>query len=435
MPTPKRHLPPRPFVLRRPLVAALAAAASCAAWADDPSPYYIGASQSLTHDSNVYKAPDARSDNYSSTGLVGGFDQRISRQRLYVAANLQYNKYQNESTLDNTSYGVRAGLDWATIGKLSGNVNASADQRLASIGGNEIRPSNSRNIAKSEQIGTGVRWGDDGALSVEANYAHSRFRFSAIESLTSQSSTDSASLGVNYRLGADLRVGAALRGTRTETPYAVPTIAMPTGRDDYTGNTTTGRNLDLLLNYRVSAQTGLDARLSYTRLTNSALGLLDFSGLTGSLTANYAPTAKLGFSASLARDAGNQLSTFSYRLAPQSGGIFAPITSISGTGQERRTTDTLALGATYEATAKINVKAGLAYRHAKILTTVNVQGNASATEGSENYRTASLGADWAIARNWQLGCLLSHETRSISGAAGFGYSANVVTCSAQYTLR
>ncbi len=435
MQTRQRHLPLLTCALRRPLVAALAAAASCAAWADDPSPYYIGARETLTHDSNAYKTPTARSDNYSSTGLLGGFDQRIGRQRLYGAANVEYNKYQNQTALDNTSYGVNAGLDWATIGKLSGNVNASANQNLATIGGNEFQPSNTRNIAKSDRIGAGVRWGDDAALSVDGNYSHSRIRFTALESLRSQSSSDSASLGTHYRLGPDLRVGAALRGTRTETPYAVATTAFPTGPADYTGNTTTGRNLDLLVTYRVSAQTGVDARLSWTRQTNSAVGGLDFSGLTGSLAANYAPTAKLAFSAALSRDAGNQLSTFNYNVSSQGGGFFGPITSIRGVGEERRTTDSLALGATYEATAKINAKAGLAYRKAKILTTVNSQGSVSSVDGNETYRTASLGADWAISRNWQLGCLLSHETRDVSGALGFSYSANIASCSAQFTLR
>ena len=57
-------------------MAALAAlAASGSARADEPSPYYIGATQSLTHDSNVYRLSNGSSDTYASTGLVGGFDQ------------------------------------------------------------------------------------------------------------------------------------------------------------------------------------------------------------------------------------------------------------------------------------------------------------------------------------------------------------------------
>ena len=106
----------------RPLIAALATLAGAAAWADEPSPWYLGVSQALTHDSNVYRVPDGVGDNYSSTGLLGGFDQPIGRQRLHGSANIRYNKYQDETTLDNTSYGVAAGWDWETIEKMQARV-------------------------------------------------------------------------------------------------------------------------------------------------------------------------------------------------------------------------------------------------------------------------------------------------------------------------
>ena len=48
----------------------------------DPNPYYLGVSQALTHDTNVTRSPQGPSDNYSSTSLLGGFDQPIGRQRL-----------------------------------------------------------------------------------------------------------------------------------------------------------------------------------------------------------------------------------------------------------------------------------------------------------------------------------------------------------------
>ena len=57
--------------LKHSLPAALIAAASGTAWAaDEPSPYYIGVTQSITHDSNVYRLSNGPSDNYGSTGLA-----------------------------------------------------------------------------------------------------------------------------------------------------------------------------------------------------------------------------------------------------------------------------------------------------------------------------------------------------------------------------
>lgn len=87
-----------------------------------------------------------------------------------------------------------------------------------------------------------------------------------------------------------------------------------------------------------------------------------------------------------------------------------------------QTTDSVSLGASYAATAKIGVNAGFQYR----------SGDSGSGSASDAYRTATLGANYAVARNVQLACNLSRESRS---AGVNSYDANVVGCSAQITLR
>lgn len=446
-----KNSPVRDTVQRRsrraawpPVLAAVCAAlAAGAARAQEKSPYYIGGSQSLTADSNVRKVPEGGGGLYSSTALLGGVDQRIGRQRVYGNANLAYNKYFNETSLDNTSYGVLAGLDWATVGSLSGNVNAGARRSLASLYGNDFQnngnanANGNRNLATTTDFSASIAWGESGPISLFANYGHGQTRFSAPESLNSESTTDSASAGAFYRLGPDIRLGAAYRATRVYIPFGVLRSNAAVGSTnpaDFNDSTTNGRNLDLLFSWATTPRTGLDGRLSYTRQTNSQIGARDFSGLTGAISGRYMPTAKLAFNASIGRDVGSQLQSFTYSFGSPSGGI-VPFGSINGVGENRTTTDTFTLGAVYEATAKINVKANLAFRHAKIASLVTVSGNSVNQDGSENYRVASLGADWAIARAWSLGCLVSHETRTVSGPFNNGYSANIASCTVQITLR
>ena len=163
----------------RPLIAALAAAAGGGAWAAEPNPYYIGVTQSLTHDSNVFRLPDGSGDNYASTGLVGGFDQSIGRQRVHATANVRDNYYQREKTLNNISYGVSAGWDLVTIENLSGGITVDANQSLASYDNNNAaRPTTNRNILKTQQLAARVRWGGVGALNLDGAYAHSRVSYS-----------------------------------------------------------------------------------------------------------------------------------------------------------------------------------------------------------------------------------------------------------------
>ncbi len=418
---------PRP----RPLIAALAALACSPVWADEPSPWYVGASQAFTHDTNVYRLaegvqPDdgkGRADNYWSSGLLGGFNQPYGRQRFYGAANLNYNKYLKHE-LSNTSYGANAGWDWATIEKLSGNFNASANRSLASLNGNAVQPSTGRNQVTSDQLSTNIRWGGAGALGLQADYAHSRVHYSDPSFASSESSADSGSLGAFYNVSPDLRVGAAFRLTRTESPNAIQT---PTG---FQPDTVDGRNIDLSADWRYTAQTAVNARLSYTRQTHSNSSGSEFSGLTGAISASYVATAKTGFTLAYNRDAGTNGSFFNAAPSDTRTGD----TRVSGLVQNSQVSDNVSLGANYAATAKISANAGLQYRRSKI-------GNDSAASAggqasyNDTYRSASLGATWAIARAWQLGCNLSHETRSTTSLIGYGYAANVAACNAQFTLQ
>lgn len=410
-----------------PLIVAIAAASSSAAWADEPTPFFIGVKQAFVHDSNVYRVPDGDGDYYSITTLLGGFDQKISRQRLYANANVGYNKYKNATTLDNTSYGVVAGWDWATIENLSGNFNASANQNLASFDGNNNVPTTTRNLVKTDQLAASIRWGGEGLLTLEGSYAHSRVRYSDPAYLSSESSADTASIGGYYRAGASLRLGLALRGTRTDNPYAVlkpGVVNIPPTRDDYESNRTTGDNVDLLADWRYSDQTSVNARVSYTRQRNSRPEVEDFSGVTGGLTATYAPTAKLKFELQLARDAGSNATFFNVVNAPTGAPAY-------GLTQGSQTTDVVALGLRYEATAKVNVNAGYRYRHAKIVRS----STGTATEQSDNLHGVTLGVTYDFARSLQFGCDLGHENRDVTGTPAYAYKANTVGCSVQFLLK
>src|SRR5438552_933532 len=124
------RMKPSPALPLLPLVACLGLIAPTGARAD-PNPYYIGASQAFTHDSNVLRLPEGseQSDSFSTTTLLGGFDQPISRQRLYANGTLNYNRYKNRTDLNNTGYGLNAGWDWATIGHLSGTLSANLNRQ------------------------------------------------------------------------------------------------------------------------------------------------------------------------------------------------------------------------------------------------------------------------------------------------------------------
>lgn len=423
------HARPRTWLL------ALSVLGCAAANADEPSPWYVGASEGLTHDSNVSRLsndivdPNGRGDTYSSTSLLGGFDQNYGRQHFFGKANVAYNKYDHHSALDNTSYGVNTGWDWASIWQLSGGFFASANQSLAQLNGNTVVQTLDKNVVRSEQVGANLNWGGVGDLGTQASFVHSRVNYSLDTAQLSNSSSNSGSLGVTYRLGPTLTTGLAYRLSRTDafepgsaaSPSGTTTAAVP--------YTSTGRNIDLTLNWNSTAQTGFSARLSFTNQGNAGGTGQDFSGLTGSLTASYAPTAKIGLSASFNRDAGANGSFFNESVL--SGTASNPVLSFRQTFYQNTTVaNTLALGANYAATAKIGVNSSYTYRSATISST-----QSGVSDYNDKLQVASLGASWAVGRIWSLGCNLSHEKRDVQQTPVYAYTANVIGCSAQVTLR
>ena len=61
---------------------------------------------------------------------------------------------RHHDQLDNTSYGLNAGLDWSTIERLSGSLGVSLNRSLANYAtsGDQLQvPQNTKNVETSEQ--------------------------------------------------------------------------------------------------------------------------------------------------------------------------------------------------------------------------------------------------------------------------------------------
>ncbi len=408
--------------------------------ASQPSPYYIGANQGFTYDSNVYRIPFGASDVYSSTGLLAGFDQPISRQRLFGTASVSLNRYKNESTLNNTSYSLATGLDWATIWRLAGSVSTTLDQRLVAPAANVAAPVASRNLERRKGLSGLARWGGDAAITVESRLGYSTLDYSAPEYVASESKNETGSLGLFYRPGSRTRLGVAARFDRTRAPQAV---RLADG--SFQANETRGRNLDLLGEYNNGNSITAGARLSYTRQTNTSINNADFSGLTGNVNVSYRATGKISVNLAAARDAGFNSTSGAYSTlaaVPALGTTpTVPVTTVTAPGaflyENNQVTNSLSLGATYAATAKINLSAGGRYSRARIVSSsaVTNAGSQAQVDVVDQSRSASLSANYAYSRNLTFDCVVSRERREVSGAFGYGYTADRANCAGQFTWR
>lgn len=407
--------------------------------ASDPNPYFIGANQGFTYQSNATRGQSgssaSSSDTVSSTSLLAGFNQPIGRQRVFGRASVSENRYFSNSSLNNTGYDLSAGLDWATVADLSGGINVGASRSLtapiAFTAFGATTPTTTRNLARTETIDARAAWGGASVLSVDGSVGHSKVDYSAPQYVSSNLTQDRASIGLHYNPGGPLRLGIAGRETRTRTPQAVPVSL----NGPFEANTTTGKNIDFLADYRLTGIVGASGRLSRTRQTNSnpSLAGANFSGVTGNLNVSYQATGKTSLNGYVSRDVGFNSSLLNTFTATQVG-VVTVLSPLTGLYQTNQLTDAIGIDASYLATGKITARAGIRYSRARSLSSIAGGGSTVTLPATTDRGTFTfLGATWAIERNLSLFCNLAHESRNVSGDIAYAYTNNSIGCSAQYT--
>jgi len=395
----------------------------------DPSPYYIGVSQAFTHDSNVYRVPDGRADTYSSTSLLGGFDQPLGRQRVFGRAYVTDNRYRDQTTLDNVSYSINTGIDLETVENLSGRLSGTFNQSLASAPSTAGTPTATRNISNTETIEALIRWGGPSLLSIEGSANYSNVGYSAVEYQQSEFNHSGASLNLFYHGGGPLRVGMGIRGDVTHTPQAF--VDPATGQVQSTR--LTGTYFDLLADYEVTGQIGANGRLSYTRQDSSGGGDVVFSGWTGNIGLSWQVTGKTSLHVDAARDAGFNATTYNTFAFTQTANGIA-LTPVVAVYQNNQLTTSAGVSASYAATAKIAAFASARYQRAEHLNVFTAPGT-PAPDVIDISKILALGASYQITRSWGAGCNMSYEQRDVSGGTNFSYDAKAISCSTQFTWR
>ena len=391
---------------------------SATAQAADPNPYYLGVSQSFTSDSNVTRSPgsvSSNSDTISSTGLTAGLNQPFGRQRLRLDANVSGNRYATNNSLNNTSYGLNAALDWSTIERLSGTLRYSNNQGLA----NFYSPLNpvltDRNVQKTEEFALSALLGGVTVLSFTADLSHRELSNSAANYQAQEYSQNAGSLGVRYRFSGALDAGIALRTTRGSYPN-FPALGGGTQTDDLNR-----RDIDLTSTWTPTGLTTVSGRVSLTRQTHSVAASRDFSGATGSLTVQHKPAGRLSYSASLSRDTGTENSFFTTI------GANGSIISLANDSSQVATQFTL--GANYDVTAKIQANAFVKVQSTQVGT------SGLSSSGTDTVNGFGMGLTYNPLRNLAIAASFGTERRSTSSALSNDYRSNTVGVSARYTLQ
>jgi hypothetical protein len=305
------------------LVVAPLAASAQFAYAPPPqrdtasSPYYIGVSQAFTHDSNIFRDPDGplvTSDTISTTGLRLGIDQPISRQRLGADLNVRYNKYFDNSQLDNTGYGINLRGDFETANNLSGDLRYTRAQFQAPFEDNRsLARLTSKNQLSLDELAGRVQYGLRARWIIEGTGLYRQQSYSAVQYQYQEQREGQLGVNLRYRPSDRVTVGVGFRGTQGKLPNYIPAAGSTPG-DKYNR-----QDIDFLGTWIVSGLTTVNGRISATNASYDRATERDFSGITGEVGASYRPSGRLVFNANASRETNDASSRYTSTLG--SGGI------------------------------------------------------------------------------------------------------------------
>jgi hypothetical protein len=373
----------------------------------ESNPYYFGGLLAYNQISNVFRQATApKNDRLATTSLLAGMDQPVGRQRLFFDASLQDNRYRSNTALNNQGYSLKAGLEWATLERLSGVVDVNTSNALADYNiGSNLTPIFKRNIERNRQYHGLFRLGLVTRYSLEANLTRRERSFSAAEYAQLESKHDAASLGLSYKPSDALALGVAARHTAgifPNYPLLFAGILVGSAEDKYQRD-----DIDLTTELTASGASKFSARLSRGKSSHSLSYERNFSGITGALSWAWQPSAKLSFSTQLSRDTGQEI-------------------LVAGVNQNR-IVSSMQLLANYQLTGKIMLSASTSLSRGDY-TYPNIN-----TSNFDDITSVNLGARWAYSRGLTFGCQGKHNSRSNS-TPQYGYSASSYGCYAQGLL-
>ena len=427
----------RPRLPRTVLLCAMLAAGSSAVWADDPIPYYIGASQTETADTNVFRLPEGRPhprDLISTTALIAGLNQPLGRGRLTADLQLNANYFKNNDNLNNNGGQGNVKLDWETINRISGDLALRQQKSLYRSNPSYQQIVTERDLLTNTGANAHLRIGMVTALSLDGGVSYDKARHSS--SLQAQQDLDqtAGNIGVRWRPSSLWNARLGWRETRAEYPrYSVDPV---TG--DFTSDKIHRRDIDLSGGWAPSGNSQLDARISSTRTSHTnSNGGGDGNIWTGLLGYNLQLSGKSSVRLQVSRDTDVGNSDADFQLVnPQTNAVAFGNTSSSNT----RLRNSVLVNGKWQATSKIALDTSYSYSRRKLANNYNqtVGGITQVLTETDydSFNVASLGLTYNPTQSLQLGCKYTHEemNAALNVLYTSPYKADTGSCYLQFRL-
>jgi len=351
----------------------------------------------ILRDDNVLRRPAGTSETVTRLGLGASYDARVyGRQRLRLEAQGDGFIYNRFSNLDHFAYGVLGEWRWEIGNQLSGTLGYERRHYQTDLA--ELRTARQEMITSNRLVGTA-------ALRITPSW---RVRGAAAAAETDRrgsSGSTSVTGGIDYVTGLGNSLGAEVRSTSGDAPLSEVLDPADVFRD----NDYDQKELAAVATYNAGPQLRLGARVARTERTYTLLPSFDFEGTTYRFDAAWRPGNKT-------------LLAFEVYKLP------LPVLEVDATHVVTRG---VAFGPSWAPTAKLVFSARIAREELEYPGDPAALGLTAIRE--EVVRALRLSAGWEATRRHHLGIAVDTGERS-SNLLGRDYDYTAVMANLRYVF-
>lgn len=370
-----------------------------AALSDTITPF---ASVSYTHDDNLLRLEDGqeldggRSDNMRALQAGFSFERPLGRQVFVGSVKASRVSFDHFSQLDYTGKDAQATWNWALGNHLSGHLGTTYSQTIAPFSDFHT---NQRNLKTQKRVLGDIYWRLHPSWQLHAGYNKDTFDYDLPSQRFNNRTEQATDAGFDYLAGTGSTIGLVARRLKGHYPDAVQG---PFGQESgYTQD-----ELKLKVLWRISDVTQLQFLGGRAKREHELSDQRDSSGTNARVTAQWAPRARLRFSAAAWREfTAVESSVLNYAL---------------GKGASAT--------AAWDLSAKIRLDAQVRSEkrdfNGEIASTLPITYD-------DKTRSASIGATYLPTQSSQLSLTYAHDARDPSNRLfSSGYRANSVSFNA-----
>ena len=392
------------------LVPAICLGAVTAVCAQTDPGLQLRASETLMHDSNLFRLSDSANVNASTgkdsaadtlgiTTLGLSYNKAYSLQRIELDVSLVDNRFQNADYLNFTASNYSAAWRWSFTPRLRGTLKSSRKEGLNSF--SDYQSSTLRNLRTDTLTGFDALYELTGAWRLLGGVSQTKQVNEQVLLVDSDYSFNSVFLGGRY----DFSSGSTItyKATASNGSYLNRSLSAINLTDDGFDQTES----DLRLDWVVSGKLTASVNAGYAQRSHPHFAQRDYSGPQAGASLNWDISGKTSLSADVSRKLGAYQSTYANYAR----------------------TDRLSVGPNWQISAKTTLGLSFDISHIDYLDSPFASNQITR---QDTLRDTRLSLVWQPSQSTFISASVSNATRS-STLQGVDYRSHMATISAKYS--